>query len=251
MEKRKRKHRVPQMLGHFQKAHAQFQAYLGTLLSTAGPVALTAILPAYTSQRALAAGLSGLTCLVALALVSTRGLIWWRERLASNARDRRMQARALIWLATGAMATGLLAGAAYLGVFTVSVKIESVRLTCQEHAGSSEYARDVLIALEQAPTMGAKARVSDEFWLQWGNVPPDLRGRVIDSTAEAPYGGWLIALSVLMVTGIQAGLFMLAILNVLIGLPAGAVMARQRKTAGPGSSRPQLASMQKEPGVRL
>jgi hypothetical protein len=204
--------------GNFASAHARFYRYLGAL-TAAGPISLWAFfMPAYASQRKLFEGLSSLTCIIALALLTSKAVALWHQK-GMNYNTTGYIPKILIRMAISGLMLSVLTASIYLYFFGASVTVQSALMICQEHAEDNEFARDTLLALTSPGSLKSKVQIAEGFLLQWHTFPIDLRKRTIDSAVDIFYGGVLLLLNVVTVVSLQAGLFLLAISNLFIVPP--------------------------------
>lgn len=202
-------------LDSFASANAKFYQYLGSL-TAAGPISLWAFfMPAYASQRKLFEGLSTLTCMIALALLTSKAVALWHQK-GMNYNTSGYVPKSLIRLAISGLMLSVLTVSLYLYFFGASVTVQSALMICEEHAEDNEFARDTLLALRERGSLSSKVKIAEGFLLQWHTLPADLRKKTIDSVGDVFYGGILLLLNVLTVVSLQAGLFLLAISNLFI-----------------------------------
>ena len=208
---------MSQLLRQFSRTFTKWLAYLAGLLTASSVIGCVYILPMYSSQRELFSRLSSLAGFTAFAIASSLGVIFWCEKFLPLKDGTSVQPRSFLLKAgLTSLAAGLAAVPLYLLTFDASVKIQTALQLCAQSSPSSEFARDTLVSLTGSSFIFQKVRIANEFMTQWGPVAPGVAHDVVASSNDVPYGHALIGLNVLMVAGVQSGLFLLAMCNFFV-----------------------------------
>jgi len=205
---------MSELLRQFSRTFTRWLAYLAGLLAASSVIGCAHVLPMYSSQRELFSRLSSLAGFSVFAIASSYAVIFWCEKFLRRKGGTSVQARPF-FLKAGLLflAAGLAAVPLYLLTFDASVKIQTALQLCAQSSSSSEFARDTRVSLTGSSFIFQKTRIANEFMTQWGTVAPGVAQDVLASSDDVPYGRVLIGLNVLMVAGVQSGLFLLAMCN--------------------------------------